>query len=199
MNKITLFGSTLIAIFFSGCISLTQELPPFTTYTLSIDSVQTKTPSLPHLYTYSIEVNEPQTLASINSKLLSYKNEKFQQEVYALSKWSDSPSKLLQNNMVNYLNSTDSYKLITSSKMNINTSHKLLSELDYFGQVFEKNTSYGVLDIRVYLVDSAKVESKRFYFKEACQENNAYGLVKTLNALNTQFVQQLHQWIGEKI
>lgn len=184
---------------FTGCISVTQELPPFTTYTVSLQQVTSAQPILNTEEKYSIEIMEPKALNSVNSKLISYMKTNHQNETYALSKWSDTPTKLLQNMMVQYLNSTNQYKYITSSKLNINTTYKVLSELDNFGQVFENGNSYAKLDIRIYLVDYKTVYTKRFVYQEKCEENNAYGSVKALNNISNLFVKDLHKWLQEKL
>lgn len=189
----------IIPMIFTGCISVTQELPPFTTYTVSLQQVTSAQPILNTEEKYSIEIMEPKALNSVNSKLISYMKTNHQNETYALSKWSDTPTKLLQNMMVQYLNSTNQYKYITSSKLNINTTYKVLSELDNFGQVFENGNSYAKLDIRIYLVDYKTVYTKRFVYQEKCEENNAYGSVKALNNISNLFVKDLHKWLQEKL
>jgi len=199
MNKFPYILLFFIIFLLNGCVSVTQELPPFTTYSIILDKENKTPPSNTQTKQYSIEVLEPKALNSVNSKLISYIKTNYQNETYALSKWSDNPTKLLQNIMVQYLNKTNRYKFITSSKININTTYKLMSELDTFGQVFDDGQSYGKLDIRVYLVDYKSIHSKRFVYQEKCDENNAYGSVKALNNISNQFVKDLHKWIQESL
>jgi cholesterol transport system auxiliary component len=197
MNKLLLSLFTIITLF-SGCISVTKELPPFTTYTISLDHTSTQETSTTKA-SYSLEITEPKALNSVNSKQISYIKTNHQNETYALNKWSDTPTKILQNMIVQYLNSTDQYSYITSSKLNINTTYKILSELDSFGQIFTNGSSYAKLDIRIYLVDYKTVYTKRFVYQEKCEENNAYGSVKALNKISNLFVQDLHKWIKQQI
>ncbi len=198
MNRLHTLVFILISFILSGCVSVTQELPAFTTYTISLEKSDLKAKDQ-NTKEYSIEITEPKALNSVNSKLISYLKQNYQNETYALNKWSDTPTKLLQNMLVQYLNSTDQYKYITSSKLNINTSYKIISELDSFGQVFENSTSYAKLDIRVYLVDYKNVFTKRFEYKEKCDENNAVGSVKALNNISNRFVKDLHNWIQKQL
>lgn len=198
MNKLILSLFIIVGTF-TGCVSVTKELPPFTTYTISLIQ-ENKIDSNPNTKgSFSIEITEPKALTSVNSKLISYMKTNHQNETYALNKWSDTPTKLIQNMMVQYLNSTNQYQHITSSRLNINTTYKLLSELDTFGQFFENGNSYAKLDIRIYLADYKTLHSKRFVYLEKCDENNAYGSVKALNNISNLFVQDLHKWIQEKL
>jgi len=198
MNRLILTFTLFFSLFFlSGCISLTKDLPPFTTYTISLDEQQNVTQNIKK--GFSIEILEPKALGSVNSKLISYTKQNYQNETYALSKWSDHPSKLLQANIVQYLDNTNKYKYITSSKVNINTNYKLISELDNFNQEFDGDKSYAVLNIKVYLVDHHKVNAKRFIYKEACDENSAYGSVKALNKVSNRFIKDLDIWIEKSL
>ncbi len=197
MNKTLLLSFFTIAIFFQGCISVTKELPALTTYTLSLDQ-ETPYHKTNLNQNVSITINEPKALSSVNTKLISY-SKNFQNENYALSKWSDSPTKMLQNAMVQYLSNSDDFEFVSSSRLNLHTHYKILSELDSFEQKFIADKSYATLQIRVFLINSKELYSKQFQYTQECKESNAKGSVEALNVITNKFVRDLHIWIAKSL
>jgi ABC-type uncharacterized transport system auxiliary subunit len=197
MNKRNFLSLILITILFQGCISVTKELPALTTYTIDInEEIGYQDTKLNK--NISLSINEPKALSSVNSKLISYTNN-YQNENYALSKWSDSPTKMIQNIMVQYLSNSDDFEFVSSSRLNIHTHYKILSEIDSFGQIFMNNKSYATLQIRVFLINSKELYSKTFHYKQVCKESNAKGSVVALNKVSNQFLKDLHIWIADSL
>ena len=177
MSK-SIVAISLIIFFFSGCISVTKELPPFSTYTLFVDKTSIKyTKKIP----YSVGVLEPKAINSINNILLSYSDDNFTSESYVLSKWSDKPTKMLQQMMVNYLSETNNYTYVHSNKLGIPSDIQIASELDSFTQYLEKDKAYIEFTLRVFLVQKEILHTKKFSYKYLCDDQSAKSSVKALN------------------
>jgi len=182
----------IVIVFFSGCISVTKELPPFTTYTLFISQNEIKhTKNI----NKSIAVIEPKAIHSVNNILISYADEEYRSENYVLSKWSDKPTKILQQTMINYLNSTKNYNYVHGNNLKLPSDIKILSELDTFTQYLKGDKSFVKFSIRVFLVQENRLNSKTFTYTQQCSDQSAKGSVKALNSAVSQFVEELDAWI----
>ena len=182
----------LATVFFSGCISVTKELPAFSTYTLMVDKNNIK-----HIKDTkkSIAVLEPKSINSVNNLLITYADEKFRSESYALSKWSDKPTKILHQSMINYLNETKNYNYVHGNRLNLPSDIKVLSELDSFTQYLEGDKAFIKFSIRVFVVENSRLETKSFSYVEQCTDQSAKGSVKALNRAVNKFLQELDSWI----
>jgi len=185
-----------ILLTFTGCINLTQEVPAYSTYTININNklVENKNSS-----NIKLEIKEPKALASINSKYISYSTKSYTSENYALSKWSDNPSKMIQTQMVKYLSSTYNYAFVNNSNINVRSDWQLLSEITNFHQTFHDNKTFVEFSINVYLKNRKTTYYKNFIYKQSCEENNAVGAVKALNLVVNDFAEDLDKWILDSI
>ena len=182
----------LVAVFFSGCISVTKELPPFTTYTLQIEQSDKKDQKS---LNKSISIVEPKSLKSINNILVTYGDNELRSESYALSKWSDKPTKMLQYVMVNYLSETKNFNFVHSNKMNLPSDIKILSELDSFTQYLDGDEAFVKFSIRVFLIENNTLSTKKFTYTKKCVVQSAKGSVKALNSVVNSFLKDLNSWI----
>lgn len=196
MNAKLLFPLLTAIFFFSGCITLTKELPPYATYTLHLSNpVQEST--IPKDIT--LEIKEPHALQSINSQFIFYATNHFKSEQYALSKWSDKPSKMIQNQIIKYLSNTKNYQYINSSNIHVKNNYQLLSEIENFQQYFRENNSFVEFSIHLYLVSRTDTVYKKFHYTQPCLTNNAQGAVVAYNQVLQLFVQDLDNWIVQSI
>ena len=200
MNKINFktVAILIVSIFaFSGCISLTKEFPKQKTYTLTLNDSE----KAGVFYDKTVRVFEPKALSSLNTKSILYSKSSIAQEKYALSRWSDKPSKMLQQLIAKHLTSQNKYKYITTSNIKVNSDYKILSELVDFKQTFTKTKSYAEFSIRVYLINNKtnKVYFKSFSYNKLSDTNNARGLVYGINNLSNNFLLDLHLFIQNSI
>ncbi|WP_320033877.1 hypothetical protein [Halarcobacter sp.] len=188
----------LSIILFSGCISVTNELPSYNTYNLNIYEQNIK--STKYLEK-SINVLEPKTITSYNSKNILYSKDNLEYDKYALNKWMDRPTKMLQKQMAKYLTFTKDYKYISTSNLKIESDYNLVSQLVDFNHLFEEDKSYAKFTIRVYLVNNKneKVYFKNFTYKKICMTNDALGFVKTIEMLTNKFYVDLNNFIISSI
>jgi ABC-type uncharacterized transport system auxiliary subunit len=183
---------TIILLSFTGCISITKEIPASSTYTLNVDKSTTINKNSSHT---TIEIKEPNTLSSLNSKYISYATKPYISENYAFSKWSDTPTKMIQNQSIKYLSSTNNYNFVNSSNINVRSDYQVLSEIDNFHQYFQENKSYVKFTIRVYLKNRKNTYYQNFSYTQLCTQNNAIGAVKAFNVVVNTFVKDLDKWI----
>jgi len=191
------FSTVLIAILLSGCFSLTNQLPAYSTYSLNVkDEILSS-----KYFDISIKVNEPKALSSVNSKNIVYSKDEISQEVYALSKWSDRPSKLLQQNITKFLTIQNSYKRVSTSNLKVDNDFIINSEIQEFKHQFIDNNSYALFTIRVYLLDTntQKITFKNFSYKKQLTKNNANNFVLNMNSLVFDFVTDLQNFIQETL
>ncbi|RXJ70356.1 hypothetical protein CRV08_01975 [Halarcobacter ebronensis] len=188
----------LVATLFSGCISITKELPSFTTYNLSIEN---KINNDDVYIDKSINIYEPKTIESLNSRDILYVQNGLEFNKYALSKWLDKPSKLLQKQVANYLSLNNSYKYITTSNLKVDSDYSLVSELVDFSQEFKEDNSFAKFSIRIYLIDNKndKTYYKNFTYYEKTPSNDSLGFVKAINKVTNNFYENLNIFIKNKL
>lgn len=191
----TLFSISILTFLFSGCISLTKELPSQKTYSLTLDNQEILSSN--KFYEKTIRVYEPKALNSINTKAILYSKNTIEQEKYALSKWSDRPSKMIQQLIAQHLTLQNSYKYITISNIKVENDYKIISELVQFRQTFTEHKSYADFSIRVYLINNKtqKVYFKSFTYNKLSETNNAKGLVFGINNVTNKFLNDLDSFI----
>jgi len=182
----------------NGCISITKEVPSYDTYRLSLKNSnnQTNVPLNKSIYIY-----EPKSLSSINTKAINYSKEHFEQEKYALSKWSDKPTKMLQELMANYFVSKNSFNYVTTSNIKTNTDFRLVSQLVDFRHTFTKTNSYADFSIRVFLIDNKTEEVffKSFTYNKVAKKSDARGVVIAFDELINIFLTDLNNFLEKSI
>lgn len=188
-----LFVPIISVFIFSGCISLTKELPSYKTYSLTYPKDSNKS----EYFHKTIDVFEPKALNSINSRAINYSKEGFISDKYVLSRWSDKPTKMIQENIASYLTNKNAYKYVTTSNIKVDSDYRLISQLTDFKHTFTKNYSYADFSIRVYFINNKtqKVFFKNFTYTKKAQSNNAKGLVDALNYLSNNFLADLNSFL----
>lgn len=192
-------NSLILIIFvltFTGCINITKEIPAYSTYTLSVNNSKQVNQNSTNL---KLEIKEPKALHSINSKYISYSTKNYTSENYALSKWSDSPTNMIQTQMVKYLASTYNYTFVNNSNINVRSDWQVLSEIISFHQSFQDEKAFVEFSINIYLKNRNNTYYKNFTYTQQCEQNNALGAVKALNVVVNSFVQDLDKWILDSI
>ena len=188
-NLILLFAAM---IFNTGCISVTKELPAFNTYKLDLKEESLHTKDI----NGSIKIAEPTALLSINSKTINYSSEDNRFESYALSRWSDTPSKMLQNMIIEYFSGNGDFKYTASSNMNVRTDYRLLSQIQSFQQLIKGEESFVRVQIAVYLKDKNSIIAyKIFSYEEKTASADAKGAVEVFGNIANSFVKELNIWV----
>lgn len=185
----------LLSFTLSGCISLTKELPAYKTYSLNAKIEETNTSTNKSIY-----IQEPRAIGSLNTSAMLYSNDESVLEKYAFSKWSDRPSKMLQELMAKYL-VEQNYTFVSTSNLKNSADYIVKSELTSFKQVFKQNTSFIDFEIRVFLENrqNHKINFKNFSYKIESNTNNAQGAINAFNLASKQFITELHLFVQKNI
>jgi len=183
------------SLFFSACISITKEVSSYDTYSLKLNNKSAQKFRIQE----SIEIIEPKSLGSLNTLNIVYKNPSLSQESYALSKWSDKPSKMLQGMIIENL--SNEYEFVKSPYIKAQTSYRVQGLILDFKQVYEDNKSYVSIKINNYLENkvSRKTLFKQFSYKKETRGKNARSTVIDLNELSNLYVRDLNLWIKEEL
>ncbi len=179
-----------ITLLLTGCF--TTQMPSIQTYSLSyeVQSQPAKT------IDKSLKVYEPKMFSYLNNVGIVYVENKNEYQHYALNKWSERPSKMIQNLIVQHLNSIRSFNFVATNNIDVHSNYRLISEIDDFSQYFEDNISFVKFQIRIYLIDeNNNTAFKSFYYKKQCSSNNAKGAVNAFNEISNQFIQDLSSWL----
>ncbi len=187
-----LFALSITILLFAGC--LTKELPSYTSYSLK-PAPQTVTKSANNS-NQSIYVTQPKTLNSLNTKHILY-TKGLEKNHYALSIWSDEPSRMIQQLLTSKLSSSNYFSYVTSSKMKQTTHYTLYSELINFEHRLESSNAYALLTMRVYLKNNSNSEiiSKTLSYKKEVNKNDAKSAVEALNKLTNQFINEVNIFV----
>lgn len=186
MKKLLLILSLFL---FTGCISLTKDLPAYNTYTLNVEKVETSNKTI----SKSIKIYEPRAINSLNSTKIVYKKDNLQ-EVYALSKWSDTPSLMLEKQIITALGKAKYFSQISTSKQGFKTNYSLKSELISFNQKFVEQKAFVEFSILVYFIKK-DITYKTFSYEKEVNTLDALGAVKGLNEVTNLFIRDLNIWL----
>lgn len=185
-----LFSLVIFAFLFSGCF--TKQMPSIQTYSLNYKEKEQQTNTI----NTSLKVYEPKMFNYLNNTGIVYSQNQNELQHYVLNKWSERPSKMIQNLIVQHLNDIQAFTFVSTNNIDVDTDLKLISEIDDFTQYFKDDTSYIQLQIRVYLIDKNNHTTfKYFTYTQPCNTNDAKGAVHALNISTNTFVHDLSTWL----
>jgi len=183
----------LFGILFIGCSSKT--LPAMNKYTLDITNqyntqAKTKQP-------YTIKILEPTTSKLYNNTYIYYSYKPFTIYPYKINKWSDYPTKMIEQQLLQKLDSANIYKAVTTSAINGKYDFILQSELLQMVQIIKDKKSYSVFKIKFYILDknNENIASKTFEYKIPNSTINAYGTVESYNKALNKMINELFYWL----
>lgn len=192
--------SFTFALIFSGC-SVTA--PTVDEYTLL--PIQRTLPKTSPLSTKTLSVAPSKPIGSLGGKNLVYLHENGLSGTYLYSRWSDTPSAMMQRSLLAMLNKEALFASLSPSTTLAQTDWVLESDLDAFYHRLYKNRSEGYIDITYRLVDTRTKQllaSKRFNVSFPAATTDAKGGVEALkNAtddINRQCIDWLITFIKEK-
>jgi len=190
----SLFFSVLL---FTGCI--TKEIPSYETYSLLLNEDTSKNTTIKK--NSSIKIEEPKALRSINTTSILYSKKAYQQNEYVLSKWSDTPSKMVQKIISEKLSQEKSFSFVSTPEIKISTDYKLNTKIIKLLHQFDNDKSYALLSIKAYLTDNktGQIAVKNFEYRTLAENNNAYGFVKGMNDSINMFSTDLSIWLEKTV
>lgn len=191
MRYYPLFILTLLLL--SGC---TSTLPSVNEYTLlTPSSVKSNKPPL---FIKSLSVAPSKSIASLSSKNIIYLKEGGETGSYLYSRWSDTPSVLIQRSLLISLDEHSLFASISPSTSLAQNDWVLESDIDAFYHRFSKDSSEGYIDITYRLIDThtrKNLASKRFIITSPAQTMDARGGVDALKLAQSELNRQCIEWL----
>ncbi len=183
----------LFSILFIGCS--TKTLPSTNKYTLEItDSFISK---VKQKQPYNIKILEPTTSKLYNNTNIYYSQKEFTIYPYILNKWGEYPTKMIENQIQQKLDSLNIYKSVSTSMINGKYDFILQSELLKMIQVIKDNKAYSVFKIKFYILNkyNENIASKTFSYKIPNNSIDAYSSVKSYNKALNLMIHELFSWL----
>lgn len=192
-----LVSSIILILGLSGCTEIIKPLPPVKTYTLKLNEKNNTEKSEIKETNYSLKVYEPFARNSLNSKNIFYTTNTNQLQAYELSKWSDKPSRMLQELIIDKLSLGNTFEIVSSNRIFNKGDFILQSELVHFEQIVQKENSIVNFKIRIYLKNMASKNFKQreFEYKKETKLINSLESVVFLNETVNLFLIDLEKWL----
>ncbi|MEA1915483.1 MAG: ABC-type transport auxiliary lipoprotein family protein [Campylobacterota bacterium] len=192
-NTIKLLTILATLLLFSGCTSKT--LPSTQKYTLEItnnynSNIKTQA--------FDIKILEPSTSKLFNNTYIYYSEKAFTIHPYALNKWSDYPTKMIEKQIALKLDQAKLYRSTSTSMVNGKYDYILQAELLTMVQIIEAEQSKSVLSIKFYILDkyNKNIASKTFNYAVKNNHTNAYEAVKSYNKALNLLLGDLFDWLS---
>jgi cholesterol transport system auxiliary component len=181
---------------FIGCS--TKTLPSTNRYTLELTNQFTSNTT--QTQQYNIKILEPLSTKLYNNTNIYYSDKSFTIYPYVLNKWSNYPTKMIQQQLVMALDKANLYNSVTTDMINGKFDFVLQSELLKMVQLIEKNSAYSVLKIKFYILNkyNQNISTKTFEYKIKNDSINAYGAIKAYNQALNQLTNDLFIWLQNK-
>lgn len=183
------------ALLIIGCSA--PLTPPVNEYTIlhSEHLQKEKAPLSPH----TLSIASSKTVPSLSSQSLYYLREGGESGAYLYSRWSDTPTVLIQRSLTASLQEKGVFTSLIPQTSAIHADWVLESDLSAFYHRFPKNSkSEGFIDITYRLVDTSikrSMESKRFVITAAAHTDDAIGGVNALTQATEELCTQVTEWI----
>lgn len=181
------------ALILSGC---SHSTPVIDEYTLL--PIQRTLPKASPLSIKTLSVASSQPIGSLRGKNLVYVQENGLSGVYLYSRWSDTPSAMMQRSLLALLNKEALFSSISPNTTFAQTDWALESDMDAFYHRLFKNRSEGYIDITYRLVDVRSKQllaSKRFNVSYPAASMDAKGGVAALKNATDDINRQCIDWL----
>jgi cholesterol transport system auxiliary component len=182
----------LIALFtLWGCTA-----PSINEYTLLTTPTvtQDKTPLSPK----NLSVALSKSVASLSGKNIIYLHENGETGAYLYSRWSDTPSVMLQRSLLTSLYAQGVFASLSPSSSIAKSDWMLESDLDAFTHRISNDKSDGYIDITYRLIDTQSkrpIAAKRFVISSPSTSTDAKGGINALKSSEHELNRQCIAWL----
>lgn len=183
----------LTLLLLSGC---TSTSPSVNEYTL-LSPPSEKSDKQP-FFLKSLSIAQSKSIASLSGKNIVYFKDSGETGSYLYSRWSDTPSALIQRSLLKSLYEHSLFTIVSPSASLAQSDMVLESDLDAFYHRFSKDESEGYIDITYRLIDShtrKALASKRFIITSPAQTMDARGGVEALKLAQIELDRQCIEWL----
>lgn len=176
-----------------GCSASTPSVHEYTFLSPQSDYSK-RTP----LSTTTLSVAPSKSIGSLLGKSLLYCRENGETGAYLYSRWSDTPSALIQHSLLASLTDAAVFASLSSSTSLAHVDWVLESDLNAFCHRFSESMSEGYIDITYRLVDTRTKRlrsSKRFTISSPAPSMDAQGGVEALKNATRELNSQSIAWL----
>lgn len=186
-----------LAFIIAGCSSAAPAVNEYTIYpSASIKSTAVHSSKV-------LRIASTRTIPSLESKNLTYLRLDGVSGSYLYTRWSDTPSQLIERSLHHSLQEQALFSTILSPTSSARADILLESDLHAFYHRFEAGeTSKGVIDITYRLIDvdtKLPIASKRFLITKNATSEDGIGGIKALSDATKELSELCSQWIKERV
>lgn len=175
--------------------------------TPSINEYTLLTPQTVHsektpLSTKSLSVALSKSVASLSGKNIIYLHKIDETGAYLYSRWSDTPSVMIQRSLLTALYEHALFTSLSPSSSIAKVDWVLESDLDAFTHRISNDRSDGYIDITYRLIDTQSkrpIASKRFVISSPAPSKDAAGGVDALKKSESELNRQCIEWLKMQI
>ncbi len=192
MKKIAL---TIIILLLGGCA--TKSLPPIKKYSIS-KSLKVK--KIADKKCKNVNISLFQSSDEILSKKIIYQKG-LEKNYYYFSRWFEAPDLMVSKLIYDFFKSSSVCKESYLMMDKLNPQYTLNGKIIEFGQKFDKNGSFGVVDIMCYIENSQNdiVAQKEFISIKKAPGNNAKGGIEAINKASNEVALKILKWFQDSI
>lgn len=187
--------STLLAFVFAGCTSLRPTMYEYTILPSYTTPTVTSKP-----FDATLKLSSTKSMASLASTQLYYLKDTLRMDAYLYSRWSDSPSHMIDRALYSSLENQQLFETLIPATSSATADLTLESDLHAFYHRFLDNAhSEGFIDITYRLIDTKTkrpIASKRFMITHPAPTVDAKGGVSALNSATHTLSQQCTAWMN---
>ncbi|MCX6062044.1 MAG: ABC-type transport auxiliary lipoprotein family protein [Campylobacterales bacterium] len=190
----TIFSTTLIAFILTGCSALRPSLHEYTILPSYVPHVTTTLP-----IKAALKLSSTRSIPSLVSTQLYYLKDTSHIDAYLYSRWSDSPSSMIDRSLYSSLQNRQLFTTLIPVTSKATADLILESDLNAFYHRFLNDSkSEGLIDITYRLIDlktKTTLASKRFYITEPALSADAQGGVNALTKATHQLSENTIDWL----
>ncbi|MDO9303826.1 MAG: ABC-type transport auxiliary lipoprotein family protein [Sulfuricurvum sp.] len=190
----TIFITTLIAFIVTGCSSLRPSLHEYTILPSYVPHVATTLP-----INAALKLSSTRSIPSLTSTQFYYLKESSRIDAYLYSRWSDSPSSMIDRAVYSALQDQQLFTTLIPATSSATADLLLESDLRAFYHRFSDNSkSEGFIDITYRLIDpktKKMIAAKRFIITEPALSEDAQGGVNALTKATHQLSENTTDWL----
>jgi len=197
----------LLSIWLAGCTIMPHEQTPVSVYDFGLQQVSStyNTSNQQQQLWTSLLLEEATSPVWLDSKAIQYRLaylDPTQSYNYANNRWAAAPATLLTHRIRNRIAAVTNDKIVSTSD-GTRADFTLRLELEEFSQVFDAvDKSHVVIRLRASLIhrSSRSIRAQRnFSMEQATPTANAAGAVQALTESSDKLIENLIDWLAEKL
>jgi len=190
----TIFTYAIIAFTVAGCSALRPSIHEYT-----ILPTYTPPAVIPRSIHATLKISSTRSISSLASMQLYYLKEPSHIDAYLYSRWSDSPSSMIDRSLTSSLQNRQLFTTLIPATSSAAADLLLESDLSAFYHRFSNDSkSEGFIDITYRLIDpktKKMVASKRFVITEPSLSADAKGGVDALTKATRHLSENTTDWL----